>query len=299
MIVCEPLPLRASDGVGLGWWRVMDAEQRAAEPRHLLLTHGTFSDRRVCMTLARAWARQGHLAWILEWRGHGSSDRVSGPYDMETVALCDIPAALRDLQARHPGAPLCAATHSGGGLALTMALLRQPAWCAHLQRMALFACQACDAGHTPWRRARLAGAAALTRLAGRIPARPLRLGVQDESHAMMAPWFRWNLSQAFLGADGFDYGLHQQRIAIPVMAVAGQADRFIAPPGACHRFWRRFGGHAEGEFAVCGPATGYGHAYGHASIMHSPQAAREVLPRVIDWLLKAPGGGDGEASGAE
>ena len=121
MIVCDPLPLRAPDGVGLGWWRVMDAEQRAAEPRHLLLTHGTFSDRRVCMTLARAWARQGHVAWILEWRGHGSSDRVSGPYDMETVALCDIPAALQDLQARHSDAPLCAATHSGGGLALTMA----------------------------------------------------------------------------------------------------------------------------------------------------------------------------------
>ena len=286
MIACEQQPLRARDGVALGWWRVTDARQIAAEPRHLLLTHGTFSDRRVCMTLARAWAAQGHVAWILEWRGHGSSERVSEPYDMETVAERDVPAALDELRARFPGAPLCVATHSGGGLALTMALLRDPALTTPLHRLALFACQACDAADTPWRWTRVALAAAMTRLYGRIPARPLRLGVQDESSAMMAPWFQWNLKRSFVGRDGLDYGAHQKNIVLPIMAVAGQADHFIAPASACHRFWGRFSAHAEREFLTCGPSTGYGHAYGHASIMHSPQAAREVLPKVMAWLLK-------------
>ncbi|HOB66199.1 alpha/beta fold hydrolase [Ottowia sp.] len=263
-----------------------DEAQRAAEPRHLLLTHGTFSDRRVCMTMARAWAEQGHVAWILEWRGHGRSDRVAEPYDMETVAERDVPAALHELQRLAPLAPLCVATHSGGGLALTMALLRQPGLASRLHKVALFACQACDAAGTPWRVARLAAAAAITRVYGRIPARPLRLGVQDESHAMMGPWFRWNLTRSFRGRDGFDYGARQRDIVVPVMAIAAQADHFIAPAGACHRFWSRFGAPAQGQFLVCGPSTGYAQAYGHATIMHSPQAAQEVLPGVIAWLLQ-------------
>lgn len=286
MIACEQQSLRAPDGVDLGWWRVAHSTRLAARPRHLLLTHGTFSDRRVCMSLARAWAAQGHVAWILEWRGHGSSEPVADAYDMETVAQHDIPAALGALQAHVPPGQLCAAAHSGGGLALTMALLRQPELGNLVQRMALFACQASDAARTPLRFARLAMAASLTRVYGRIPARPLRLGVQDEPHAMMAPWFRWNLRRRFVGRDGFDYAALQPGLRLPVMAVAGQADRIVAPAEACRRFWQRFGGHEDGEFLLCGQSTGYAHAYGHASVMHSPYAAREVLPRVIAWLLE-------------
>lgn len=290
MIACEQQPLRARDGVSLGWWRVAHGVHQAAQPRHLLLTHGMFSDRRVCMSLARAWARQGHVAWILEWRGHGNSESVADAFDMETVAEQDIPAALAALRTQVAPGQLCAAAHSGGGLALTMALLRQPELGELLQRMALFACQASGAAGTPWRFARLALAAGVARAYGRIPARPLRLGVQDEPHAMMASWFRWNLRRRFVGRDGFDYAALQRDMELPVMAVAGQQDRLVAPPEACRRFWQRFGGHAEGEFLLCGPSTGYAHAYGHASIMHSPHAAREVLPRVIAWLLEDEAG---------
>ena len=95
MIACEQQPLRARDGVSLGWWRVAHGVHQAAQPRHLLLTHGMFSDRRVCMSLARAWARQGHVAWILEWRGHGNSESVADAFD--------IPAGMEALLSSAPG----------------------------------------------------------------------------------------------------------------------------------------------------------------------------------------------------
>jgi predicted alpha/beta hydrolase len=275
------------DGTALGWWRVVDARALRREPQHLLLTHGTFSDRRICMPLARAWAQQGHVAWVLEWRGHGSSARPVQPFDMETVAMLDMVAALQALSQWVVPHKLCAATHSGGGLVLTMSLLRQPQYQALLSRMALFACQACDAADGWWRRARLQVLSSLTRVYGRIPGRPLRLGVHDESHAMMAPWFRWNLQREFIGSDGFDYGRHQQSLGIPVMAISGTADRLIAPPLACQRHWQRYGAQPDPDsvWLRCGRSDGFSRDHSHASVMHSAAAQAEILPRVSAWLL--------------
>ncbi len=288
---CEPHALTALDGTPLGWWRVAKEAAMRPQAMHLLLTHGTFSDRRVCMTMARAWAEQGHIAWVLEWRGHGHSAKPPQIYDMETVAEQDVMAALQALSRHVPAGRLCAATHSGGGLALTMALLRQPRYQSLFHRMALFACQACDAGGSPWRHARLRLAAWLTRWHGRIPARLLRLGIHDESHAMMAPWFRWNLDGAFLGHDGFDYAAHQSSMHIPVMAIAGAADHFIAPPHACQRHWERYGAHPDSRWLLCGTGTGFSRDHGHASVMHSSAAQSEVMPRVMAWLLENAGQG--------
>jgi predicted alpha/beta hydrolase len=282
---CLPQTLRALDGTPLGWWRVDNDRCRVDQPMHLFLTHGAFSDRRVCLGMARAWADEGHVAWVLEWRGHGHSGVPAAPYDMETVAELDVVAALEVLRHQVPPGRLCAATHSGGGLVLTMALLRQPQYQPLFHRMALFACQSSDAGVYAWRHMRLQVFFGLTRLYGRIPARVLRLGRHDESCTMMAPWFRWNLERVFLGRDGFDYKAHQKRLEIPVMAVAGAADRFIAPSDACLRYWRRFGRNPNSAWLLCGTNTGFSRDHGHASVMHSSAAQAEVVPLVTRWLL--------------
>lgn len=283
--ICDQHTLSALDGTPLGWWRVASDARRVDQPAHLFMTHGAFSDRRVCMTMARAWANLGHVAWVLEWRGHGSSGVPASDCDMETVAQQDVVAALEWLRAHVPEGRLCAATHSGGGLALTMALLRRPDLQSLFHRLAVFACQSSDAGGHWWRHARLRVFYGLTRLYGRIPARRLRLGLHDESCAMMAPWFRWNLEQVFVGRDGFDYQAHQPRLQMPVMAIAATADGFIAPPDACWRYWRRFAHHPESAWLLCGRATGFVRDHDHASVMHSSAAEAEVLPRVISWLL--------------
>lgn len=283
MIAITQEPLRSHDGLSLGWWRVQSTARRAAAPRHCLLTHGTFSDRRVCLDAARAWAERGHVAWVMEWRGHGGSQGPSEPWDFETVALKDVDAALVRLRELAAPGTLRAMTHSGGGLALVMAMLRNPERQALLGRMALFACQACDVGRDPWRNTGLRCASALSRVSGGIRARRLRLGVQDETHATMAPWFRWNITGRFDGRDGFDYGARLGEIAVPVMAVAGARDRFIAPADACERFLRRFGS-LENDFILCGRATGFERDHTHASVIHSTEARTKVIPRVVGWL---------------
>ena len=206
---------------------------------------------------------------------------------MEDVALLDVDAALRALAEIVPPDQLRVATHSGGGLAVTMALARRPEWQALIARMALYCCQANDAARSMGRRVALCVALRLTQWRGHIPGRALRLGVCDESHHMMRPWFRWNLTGRFLGADGFDYGQAQQAMPMPVMAIAGSKDRWIAPPEACERFWQRFAqARQRGQFVRCGIDHGHRQEHNHVSPMHSAAARAEILPAVVEWLAQ-------------
>ncbi len=237
--------------------------------------------------MAEAWARSGHVAWIMEWRGHGSSSTPEAGYTMEDVALLDVDAALHALSGIVPPGQLRVATHSGGGLAVTMALARRPERQALIARMALFCCQANDAAHTMIRRLGLSLALRLTQWHGHIPGRPLRLGACDESHHMMQQWFHWNITGRFLGADGFDYGQAQHVMQMPVMALAGSKDRWIAPPGACMQFWQRFANAAQsGQFVCCGIDHGHQQEHNHVSPMHSAAARSEILPSVVKWLAQ-------------
>lgn len=298
----DPVPLQALDGVVLGWWRVSDPDIEQADARHCLLIHGTFSDRRVCMSMAQQWAQRGHVAWVLEWRSHGSSAAAPAPFDFEDVALRDVTAALAWWQANHwslasftpshssspsitrPPA-LVAATHSGGGLVLLMALLRQPQWQALVQRMALFACQSHLAGVTLANRAYLRCANAASRWAGGIPGRVLRLGVCDETHTTMSSWFSWNLQRTFTGKDGFDYGARLSALPQAVLCLAAESDRWIAPVPAVRQFAQLFS-NPHSRFQLCGPGAGHHHRFGHANLMHGHAARQAILPGVVEWLLE-------------
>lgn len=281
--------LSALDGLELGWWRIFDTEKCQAEPRHMFMTHGTFSDRRICLKMARAWAELGHVAWILEWRGHGGSAKPTQAYDMEDVAKLDVNAALKWLAQRLPNQSICASTHSGGGLALTMALIHEPAHQTLISRMALYACQASDAGATVLRRLKLRLASYLFRQVGHIPGPKLRLGICDESYTMMKPWFQWNLTGKFSGRSGIDYGSMQAGVATAVMVIAGCSDHFIAPAEACRSYCERFQARQlENEFLICGKPFGFVQDYGHADVMTSKNASIEIFPSVNAWLLEAP-----------
>ena len=236
------------------------------------------------MSAARAWAQRGHVAWILEWRSHGASAQALEAYDFETVALQDVSAALDWLRTQHPGQLLFAATHSGGGLALLMALLRHPELQALFKRIALFACQSHMAGRNPLRRWVLGAGHVLSRLYGGIPGPLLRLGVCEEAHSTLASWFQWNLRGQFVGKDGFDYSQQLPRLQVPTLCLAAPADHLIAPPSACEQFARQFT-HPQSRYQLCGSRQGFGHRFGHGNLMHGQAAQQHVLPYAMNWLL--------------
>ena len=279
--------LTTGDGARLCLVEVPPGPGAVGPVRHVFMTHGTFSDRRICMGLARHLAGLGRCCWVLEWRGHGRSAAARAPFDFETIGQQDVPAALQylvnSLGLGCGAGRIDAVTHSGGGIALVMALLHAPALQAHVGRAVLFACQTSWAATDRCSRWGLRLACGGSRLLGRVPGRFLGLGPHDERHHTMRQWFGWNLSGRFVGRTGLDYLAGMQGLRLPVMAVAGQGDRRIAPPAACQRFLQAFGGPAN-RFMLAGPG------FGHASVLSSRASRSDIWPAVCAWL------GDGDST---
>lgn len=270
--------LTTEDGARLCLVEVAPCSVLFRSGRHVFMTHGTFSDRRICMGLARHLAARGACCWVLEWRGHGHSAAAPAPFDFETIGRQDVPAALRYLVHTRGIRHLAAVTHSGGGIALTIALQHAPALQAHVDRAALFACQTSWAAPSGMARLQLRLASWGSRLLGRIPGRALHLGPHDEAHHTMRQWFGWNLSGRFHGRNGTDFLAGMRLLRLPVMAIAGEGDHHIAPPAACRRFLEAFGGPAK-RFLLAGPT------FGHASVLSSRASRSDIWPAVCAWLI--------------
>lgn len=265
-------------------WRVRD--ETAAPPagtRDVFLTHGTFSDKRICLGIAKHLAHFGYTCWVLEWRGHGSSAESATAFDFDTVAQSDIRAALAHLQQKQGVRRLHCVTHSGGGILLTMCLTRYPGLVPLVDKAVLFACQALHAAPSLLRKWLLRSMRLASRLHGSIPGRSLGFGVQDEPYFMMKQWYDWNISERFIGRDGFDYLANMGLLKLPVLSVSGSADTLIAPPAACRRYLEAFGG--GGNHSIeCGLSSGFSLDYAHSNVMQSRAAMSEIWPMVVNWL---------------
>lgn len=294
--------LTTEDNQQVALWQVSDNKQATgqnqAKPnnnqKNILLTHGTFSDKKILLGMARYLAELGYTCYILEWRGHGASPKAKDKFNMETVGLYDVKAAFAYLL-DEPGLPnIHCITHSGGGLALTMFLLNNPTYIDKVRSIAMFACQAFGAALTPQGFAKVTMTKAMTRTLGYIPARCFQLGTINESYAMMNPWFNWNLGRHFRSsfkkvktgqAKGslLDYRTIMPTITTPIYALAAQGDTFIAPPRGCQLFLETFA-NPNNQFREWAVDHGDLEDYSHSRVMMSRNAAKEIWPTVLAWI---------------
>ena len=286
----EPTPARATrserhrvlaaDGVALSLTRVVGTESVGAP---VVLTHGTFSNAGICLRLADYLARHGFDCWVLELRGHGASQRVVPHPSFEAFGLLDVPAALEAVRA-HTGRPLLLVGHSGGGLAFLMHLVRQPSARADVRGVALLGSQATEACAT-WSGRMFVAFGRLTDLTlGYTPGRALGLGPEDEPGGVLTEWYRWNRSQRWTGGDGFDYLAALGNLSVPALCIAGAGDTFIAPPAGCRRLYDALGG-ADKAWLLAARSEGFSEDFGHARLIASRAAQREIWPRIRDWLV--------------
>ena len=103
-------------------WKLTHPEK--SSHKHIFLTHGTFSDKRICLGIASYFVENGYTCWILEWRNHGASGKTKKRFNFETIGLYDIKAAYGFLFKTEKIAHLNCITHSGGGICLTMFLIK-------------------------------------------------------------------------------------------------------------------------------------------------------------------------------
>ncbi len=266
-----------------GGCRLYHHRPGAPSKRTVVVAHGMFSGARDLRRLSAYLAEAGHDVWAFDFRGHGASSPLSEDEDFEAACLHDVHDVIAEIR-RHVGArPLTWVGHSGGGLAALMHLVRRPQAHDEIERLVLVASQATHAGSAAANRARLLGILAGLLVLRRVEGRRFGVGPGAETRAVLRQWCLWNLRGRWTGHDGLDY-LHGLRdIRIPTLALSGTGDRFIAPPDGCEALRQHLGGR-EMRYLECGPRTGFGTAYGHAGLLCSRPAAREVWPLILDWI---------------
>jgi oxygen-independent coproporphyrinogen-3 oxidase len=277
--------VQAADGVELTLTR-FSSESGGGIP--VVLTHGTFSNGAICSRLGAYLGRHGFDAWVLELRGRGQSQRTIPQPTFEAFGLLDVPAALQAVRAHTDRRRLFLVGHSGGGLAFLMHLARCPAERAEVAGLVMLASQATDACATFSGRAIVAFGWVAETVLGYAPGRALRLGPENEPRGVLRQWFHWNRSRRWIGSDGFDYLAALPDIAVPTLCFAGTGDRYIAPVRGCRRLYDALGGHDK-AWVLCAKSEGFSEDFGHARIVASRPAQREIWPRIRDWLVERSG----------
>ena len=273
------LDVVTADGVRLSLLEYAPKVRRAAP---ILLTHGTFSNGNVCTRLAAYLATYGFPCWVLELRGHGSSDGRERRAIFEDFGRLDVPAAVDAVRALAQTDRLFLLGHSGGGLAFLMYLARHPEMAARMAGVVTLASQATAAG-LGWHGLRtITKIAAANNLGSRVRQR-LRLGPEQEYRGVVNQWFEWNLRRRWRSRDGLDYLAALKAVRTPALCFAGAGDLEIAPVEGCRRVYDALGS-TDKSLIVCGRAQGFVEDYDHARIVASRGSRQEIWPRILAWL---------------
>ncbi|MEL6694937.1 MAG: alpha/beta fold hydrolase [Bacteroidota bacterium] len=274
------IKIKAEDGAVLALWKSWADEN--ANGQHILLTHGTFSNRKVLKGITTYLVSQGFTCWSFEWRNHGASSPSPSPFDFETIGQKDFPLILDFLFDTQGISHLHAVTHSGGGICLTLALIAHPQYRDRFRSISMFACQAFGAAHSRVNHLQILLGKYASKTLGYIPAQMLG-GEENEPYHFMQQWFDWNLTKEFIGRSGIDYKVKMKDIKVPIFAVFGEGDLFIAPPVGCKQFLAAFD-NPQNQSLLCGKVHGFAENYNHSRILHSRAASREIYPAVLDWI---------------
>lgn len=297
--------VNTADGEQIALWNVANPSENSLKAnnklknkaQNILLIHGTFSDKRVSLGIARYLVQLGHNCYIMEWRGHGDSSIPLTNYNFETIAFYDIAATFHYLYNELKLDNLHAITHSGGGICLTMFLTQNQRYINKISSITMLACQAYGAVLNPTSYTKIALLKNMTCLLGYVPAKRFKLGPINESYHTMSQWYHWNLGKHFKsslakhnsdyrkssGDKGFDYRQLMPSITIPIYAISAKGDRFIAPPSGCKLFLEDFNNSAN-VFREFSKANGNLEDYNHSRVILSGNAAKEVWPTIAAWI---------------
>ncbi|HEX9611861.1 MAG TPA: alpha/beta fold hydrolase [Gemmatimonadales bacterium] len=267
-----------ADGVGLALHR-FEHDHAGLPPA--LLVHGAFTSHRMWIReggLAPYLASRGFDVWLADLRHHGASDREPRPrsWHFEDLIRFDAPALVGRVRAETGHAPAWVGHSFGGVVGLC--------WLARGTPPGAVANVVGFGTPGPTRislviRALTASTAGLCEIMGRLPARALRLGPEDECARVFGDWMLWNAKGRWTGRDGFDYLAALPSVRSPYLGVAGDADRLLAPARRCSELVERVGATTK-ELLICGPRLD------HVGLVLGPRAPGACWPRVVAWLQR-------------
>jgi pimeloyl-ACP methyl ester carboxylesterase len=275
---------RVDDGAVLALHRVEGAD--GAPP--VLMVPGTFSTRMLWLGRRRqgfAWTLReaGFDPWILEQRGHGESAKPRH-WTMSDWMRLDAPAAVSTVLARTGAPRLFWLGHSAGGVTGAGMLGHRPELADRLAGLVMLGSPGpgATAGLRRWAARGAYLAAALLPWA-RMSGNWLGLGPEPEPAGLLREWMSWNLQGAWRDATGVDYLAAAGDVDVPMLAVAGAGDHWLAPPDAVRDLLDRFAS-SDRSLLVVGRANGFELDYDHPGLVVGSAAQREIWPHLLRWL---------------
>lgn len=274
------IDIEIKENTNLALWKIVGDNR--VKGKNVFLTHGTFSNRKVCKGIGTYLAERGYTCWVLEWRNHGESSFVNEPYNFEKIAKVDIKKAFDYLFEVEKIENIDCVTHSGGGISLIINLIENPENIKRIIRIVLFACQSSGAGHSLQNRLILVAGKYLSKALGFFPGKIIG-SPHNEDYSFMKQWFNWNLSKDFLSESGIDYYSEMPNIQIPILSISGSGDRFIAPMIGCKEYLLKFR-NPKNKFIHCGLKSGFLEDYSHSRLIYSRNAQKEIYPEALKWI---------------
>ncbi len=251
----------------------------------VILTHGTFSNARICMKLAAFLNANGFDCWIYEWSGHGLSEYGRRYPDIEDFALHDVPAVIKKVLTETAKAASIWVAHSGGGFLPLIYMARNPHLQYKIKAIAGMGSQTSGAGRTWLGKLITMTQPVVIKMLGKMPGPLFGLGPEDEISGFLKQWSKWNYSGKWLGKDNFDYYKAMEDIHIPFFLASGEKD-IIAPPSGCRKLFDSIGS-ARKKFILCSRANGFKEDYNHPRLIASQNAKVEIWPLVLDFIRSA------------
>jgi len=275
------IKLTTKDHKEITLWKINSAKENN---KHVFLTHGTFSNKKIMLGIANYLANIGYTCWIMEWRNHGESKVYKDTFNIETIGLIDIKTTFNYLIDNLNLNNLHCITHSGGGIALTLFLIKNKTYSKNIKSIVFFNCQAFGAVNSKLDFIKIYLAKHFSSILGFVPAIRLGIGVQNEKYFTMKSWFDWNLTKSFKGIDGFDYFSQMKTIQIPILLICGKND-WIAPIHGCEKYLNGFDNQTN-KLVVCGISNGFKENYNHSRTILSKNASKEIWQIASNWIKK-------------
>jgi pimeloyl-ACP methyl ester carboxylesterase len=271
-------------------------------------------------SLARFLVRRGFDAWVLELRGHGYSEPTSVPrphdWTFDDLVRFDVPAAVDYVRSGCAGQPPVWIGHSMGGMVMYAALGQDEALQTSLRGLVTIASPvAFPAVASPIMRAlgsamlalpfpqrlpqhgllmALWSATAWAPGAAEIGMNPahidhrafgqaLRRSICNVPRTLLQQLAGWSLTGQFRSCNqSIDYRAGLSRIAIPLLVIAGAADRLASPEMV--RFAYDHVRSEQKRYREFGVQYGDSADYGHVDLIFGRKAPDEVFPVVAEWI---------------
>ena len=269
----------------------------------IVLVHGSFTNRRFWLSpqgvgFARYLVEAGYDVWMMEMRGHGLSPRNVNfkENNIERYSSSDVPA-INDFIIEQTGMKPVWLGHSLGGVLISTAIAAGTLPQSNVAGIALLGTQVM---RRRWF-LRIPFVTSLGKLwftlNPEMDGRKLKIGPENEPSGVAKEYLRWLglFGQWSFKNDKTPLLSNWQTVDIPVLAMVGKNDQ-SDPAKYCRRFYDACGS-SNKEFKLLSKADGFRQDYGHVDMLVSKEAAKEVWPEILSWLVNIDQSKDSSCSG--